>query len=306
MNFKLPFNWFDIGILVVLFIGLQRGRKNGLSAETDRHVTVAGSCLRLRFRLWVVVGINHLVFVHFQHVLGKSHVLFCRRDDCVRTVCFLKKSAGGKLIGSDAFGNGEFYLGMVAGMIKFTCIIFAALALLNARYFSPAEIKAEMKYQNEVYGSDFFPSLYAVSDASVRKIFYRTVDQETTRLDADQTDCAREHSTRAQGIYRALIAWRVPACCGNWTPCPDFFLPPRLSKSAPPATSWTLSGALPCPLCLNEQGQTSLRSVRSTRKSPRASTSIHTSKSFHCFGCHKGGDVFSFVKEYENLTFPKP
>ncbi len=24
---------------------------------------------------------------------------------------------------------------------------------------------------------------------------------------------------------------------------------------------------------------------------------------FHCFGCHKGGDVFRFVQEYENITF---
>ena len=24
---------------------------------------------------------------------------------------------------------------------------------------------------------------------------------------------------------------------------------------------------------------------------------------FHCFGCHKGGDVFDFVKEYENIGF---
>lgn len=24
---------------------------------------------------------------------------------------------------------------------------------------------------------------------------------------------------------------------------------------------------------------------------------------FHCFGCHKGGDVFTFVKDYENLPF---
>ncbi|MEN9572675.1 MAG: primase [Verrucomicrobiota bacterium] len=24
---------------------------------------------------------------------------------------------------------------------------------------------------------------------------------------------------------------------------------------------------------------------------------------FHCFGCHKGGDVFTFVKEHENLSF---
>lgn len=27
-------------------------------------------------------------------------------------------------------------------------------------------------------------------------------------------------------------------------------------------------------------------------------------QTFHCYGCHKGGDVFSFVKEYENLDFP--
>ena len=24
---------------------------------------------------------------------------------------------------------------------------------------------------------------------------------------------------------------------------------------------------------------------------------------FHCFGCHKGGDVFTFLREFENLTF---
>src|SRR4026208_1321516 len=26
---------------------------------------------------------------------------------------------------------------------------------------------------------------------------------------------------------------------------------------------------------------------------------------FHCFGCHKGGDVFGFLQEYENLSFPE-
>jgi DNA primase len=26
---------------------------------------------------------------------------------------------------------------------------------------------------------------------------------------------------------------------------------------------------------------------------------------FHCFGCHKGGDVFTFVREFENITFPE-
>src|SRR5512133_3011630 len=26
---------------------------------------------------------------------------------------------------------------------------------------------------------------------------------------------------------------------------------------------------------------------------------------FYCFGCHKGGDVFTFIKEYESLDFPE-
>src|SRR5437764_9617260 len=26
---------------------------------------------------------------------------------------------------------------------------------------------------------------------------------------------------------------------------------------------------------------------------------------FHCFGCHKGGDVFSFVREFESVDFPE-
>ena len=39
-------------------------------------------------------------------------------------------------------------------------------------------------------------------------------------------------------------------------------------------------------------------------KSPSFNVNSHK-QIFHCFGCHKGGDVFSFVKEYENITFPE-
>jgi DNA primase len=28
-----------------------------------------------------------------------------------------------------------------------------------------------------------------------------------------------------------------------------------------------------------------------------------TRQSYHCFGCHKGGDVFRFIQEYENVTY---
>ncbi|MBQ9437927.1 MAG: DNA primase [Lachnospiraceae bacterium] len=39
-------------------------------------------------------------------------------------------------------------------------------------------------------------------------------------------------------------------------------------------------------------------------KTPSFSVSA-TRQFFHCFGCGKGGDVFRFVKEYENITFPE-
>src|SRR5580698_338778 len=37
-------------------------------------------------------------------------------------------------------------------------------------------------------------------------------------------------------------------------------------------------------------------------KSPSFNVNPHK-QIFHCFGCHKGGDVFDFVKEYENIGF---
>ncbi|HEY4417795.1 MAG TPA: DNA primase, partial [Verrucomicrobiae bacterium] len=37
-------------------------------------------------------------------------------------------------------------------------------------------------------------------------------------------------------------------------------------------------------------------------KSPSFSVNPHK-QTFYCFGCHKGGDVFTFVKDYENIEF---
>jgi hypothetical protein len=46
--------------------------------------------------------------------------------------------------------------------VRFTCITLTALALLNARYFSPTEVRAMEKYDEEWYGSDFFPGLQSL------------------------------------------------------------------------------------------------------------------------------------------------
>src|ERR1044071_7067050 len=39
-------------------------------------------------------------------------------------------------------------------------------------------------------------------------------------------------------------------------------------------------------------------------KSPSFNVNPHR-QIFHCFGCHKGGDVFTFTREYESIDFPE-
>jgi len=42
--------------------------------------------------------------------------------------------------------------------------ILAGLALLNARLYRPEEVKAMTKFQNDNYGSQFFPTLQTVQE----------------------------------------------------------------------------------------------------------------------------------------------
>ncbi len=159
---KLPFNFFDFILLAVLVAGVLRGRKHGMSEEL------------LGLFKWLAILI---VCAFAYEPIGKMFVgsftlLFCYvmaylTAGLVVLIVFagIKRALGGKLIGSDIFGKAEYYLGMGSGLVRFTCMLLAALALLNARYFSPAEVKAMENFQNDVYGSNFFPTLHSVQSA---------------------------------------------------------------------------------------------------------------------------------------------
>ena len=43
-------------------------------------------------------------------------------------------------------------------------------------------------------------------------------------------------------------------------------------------------------------------SVRFTMRSPRPFPSARTKQMYYCFGCGAGGNVFTFLMEYENFT----
>jgi hypothetical protein len=161
MNFKLPINWFDILVIAVLLVGYTRGRKHGMSKEL-LHVMKWMAVV-----LIAAIGYEPLGFwLDSMLHLGKltSYVIAYSLIAGVIMLMFIwvNDTLGRKLAGTDTFGKGEFYLAMPAGMLRFACIMLALLALLNARLYRTAEIKAMQKFQDDNYGSQFFPTLASV------------------------------------------------------------------------------------------------------------------------------------------------
>jgi len=166
----MPFNWFDIGILLFLGLGISRGRKHGMSQEIIlvlkwvAIILVAG----LGYAIVGDVITDNSVFTHLSAYL-MAYIVIAMGI----TVVFwgITKLAKGKLVGSDVFGSGEYYLGMIAGFVRYVCILIFGLALLNARLYSEKEVTDDLKFQNDVYGSNFFPKLYTVQDDVFKKSF---------------------------------------------------------------------------------------------------------------------------------------
>src|SRR6266487_669665 len=160
---NLPFNWFDIAVALLLLIGMQRGRKRGMSEEFLTMLNWVA--------LVLVCSIAYEPLGSWLASIAPFSLLFCyivayAVSALVVASVFLlvKRSMSGKLIGSDAFGRGEYYLGMPSGMLRFACILLAGLALLNARLYRAEEIKAMTKFQNDNYGSQFFPTLQTLQE----------------------------------------------------------------------------------------------------------------------------------------------
>ena len=158
---KFPLNWFDALLLIILIVGVLRGRKRGMSQElVDLFQWIGIICggaffykpLGDTFALSTSSGrLFSYIFVYI--LIAVSIKLF---------FLLIKRSAGGKLVGSDVFGGAEYYLGMIAGLVRFACVLLMVLALLNARYFSSEEIAEDARFQNDVYGSKLFPGLHTV------------------------------------------------------------------------------------------------------------------------------------------------
>jgi uncharacterized membrane protein required for colicin V production len=158
---NLPFNWFDLLVIVVVVVGLSRGRKHGMSEELVsllKWLTILFGCAFLYQPVGNMIATSSVFNTLSGYLIAYLGIALI----IAALFAVFKTTIGGKLIGSDAFGRSEFYLGMLAGMVRFSCLLIVGLALLNARAYTTAEIRADTKYQNDVYGSTFFPKLYSV------------------------------------------------------------------------------------------------------------------------------------------------
>ncbi len=158
----LPFNAFDVFLVVVLVLGVLHGRKRGMSGELlnlVKWLAILFVCALAYEPLGALFGQTTSLFstlsCYLVAYVGAALVV-------VLLFAAVNRSLGGKLTGSDMFGGAEYYLGMGSGFVRFACILLTGLALLNARYFSPQEVKAEEAFQNDVYGSHYFPTLHTV------------------------------------------------------------------------------------------------------------------------------------------------
>lgn len=165
---QLPINMFDLILLAVLALGVLRGRKHGMSEELMQvvkwlTVVVACAILYQPGGIWLAHSSPFSLLASFMCVYAGAALLI------LGLFALCKHQLGGKLIGSDVFGRSEYYLGMASGLVRWCCILLAALALLNARYFSREEVMAMERYQNDMYGSNYFPGWHNVQEIVFEK-----------------------------------------------------------------------------------------------------------------------------------------
>jgi uncharacterized membrane protein required for colicin V production len=152
----LSVSWIDFVVVALLGFGLWRGRKRGMSEELLDIIKwaviliVAGLLYEPSGRLLSeITSVFSLLSCYVAMYIALAFLV-------ILLIAMVRKSVGAKLVGSDVFGSAEYYLGMVAGTFRYACIILVGMAFLNARYYSPEELRAGTKYQEDNFGTTFF------------------------------------------------------------------------------------------------------------------------------------------------------
>jgi uncharacterized membrane protein required for colicin V production len=167
---NLPFNYVDIIVLILLVAGIFRGRKRGMSEEL------------LLFVQWlIIIFVGARIYEPLGTMLKKnapfslltSYVMVYATFAILVKLVFsqIKHAFGEKIVGSNFFGGSEYYLGMMAGLIRFACAILLTMALINARLITDSERAATAKMQSKNFEGVSFPTFGSLQQSILFESF---------------------------------------------------------------------------------------------------------------------------------------
>lgn len=172
----LQISWVDLVLASVLVIGMARGRKRGISEELLDM---------LKWLFIVLVGavayapLGDLMadltpFSHYScyvavygFVVLAGLILFSS----------IKTAVGEKIVASEAFGDGEYYLGIFAGAFRYCLIILVVLSFIGARQYQPHEANSRVQSQMKNFGMVFFTMPQFQDEVFKHSFLGRQVDE---------------------------------------------------------------------------------------------------------------------------------
>jgi uncharacterized membrane protein required for colicin V production len=167
---------FDGFFVAFLIVGILRGRKRGISEELLDVLQWIAIVVCAAFAYPAIGGLL-INFAAFPPLLGNVFGYVLATLIVVFLFQMLKRGVGEKLVQGDVFGRFEFYLGMLAGFVRFLCIALFILAIFHAKYSTQAERDRMAKLQRDNFGSVSFPTF----DEMQYSVFYKSASGNLIR-----------------------------------------------------------------------------------------------------------------------------
>lgn len=175
-----PVNYFDAVVVVWLISGLVIGRKRGMSQEL------------LPMAQWLAIAVLAGLYYHpvalllrqyarFEPLLSNLFAYVLIGFGIHLLYLWIKDAVGEKLVGSDIFGRKEYYLGMVAGTVRFACMLIVFCALMNARIVTQAELARTEKMQEDNFSDIRLPTFGTIQQAVLFHSFTGNLVEDRAR-----------------------------------------------------------------------------------------------------------------------------
>ncbi|MBI3417361.1 MAG: CvpA family protein [Verrucomicrobia bacterium] len=165
---QVQLGWFDFVVSGFLVVGVLHGRRKGMTGELFDVfqwllIVVGGAYAYQPF------GAVIREYTQMEPMACSLTAYFVTAFLIKIAITAVKHRIGEQLIKSDVFGRMEFYLGMMGGALRYACMLLMFMAVLNAKYITPAELARVAKMQKDNFGDISFPTLGSVQQDIFKK-----------------------------------------------------------------------------------------------------------------------------------------